>query len=209
MQKHEYKKHLDNFDIKNKNMLYNKIQLVKKILNEASQATDKFCKLSGLKGIQGCHACCLKNDIMASPLEFLPLAYDLCRKGIADKVYDRMGKLKENVPCFFLSLTNKEGGCTQYENRGLICRLFGFSSNTDKENNPRLITCKKIKDTQTYRNLTAAIIKKSPEFRDFYIQFEAIDFFMAGEQLQINDAIRRAIEIVLNYESLQHYKFTA
>jgi len=190
-------------------MLYHKIQRVQRILNEASSATDKFCKLSGLKGIHGCHDCCLKNDIMASPLEFLPLAYALYKKGNADKIYDRMGKLKKKAPCFFLSITNKKGGCTQYENRGLICRLFGFSSNTDKENHPRLITCKKIKDTETYRHLTTAIIKKSPEFQNFYIQFEAIDFLMAGEQLQINDAIRRAMEIVLNYESLQHHKITA
>jgi len=190
-------------------MLYHKIQRVQRILNEASRATDKFCKISGLEDIQGCHDCCLKKDIMASPLEFLPLAYALYKKGSADKIYDRMDKLKENVPCFFLSITNKKGGCSQYENRGLICRLFGFSSNTDKENNPRLITCKKIKSTECFRNLTPAIMKKSPEFQDFYIQLEAIDYSMAGEQLQINDAIRRAIEIVLNYKNLQHHKITA
>jgi len=190
-------------------MLYHKIQHVQRILNEASHATDKFCKISGLKGIKGCHDCCLKKDIMASPLEFLPMAYALYKKGTADKIYDRMNRLKENVPCFFLSLTNKEGGCSQYENRGLICRLFGFSSNTDKDNNPRLITCKKIKDTKYFKNLTPAIIKKSPEFQDFYIQLEAIDYSLAGEQLQINNAIRKAIEIVLNYKSLQNHKIPA
>jgi len=190
-------------------MLYHKIQRVQRILNEASRATDKFCKLSGLEGIKGCHDCCLKKDIMASPLEFLPLAHALYKKGSADKVYDHMGNLKENVPCFFLSIKNKKGGCAQYENRGLICRLFGFSSNTDRENNPRLITCKKIKNTESYHNLTPTIMRKSPKFQEFYIQLEAIDFSMAGEQLQINDAIRRAIEIVLNYESLQHHKIPA
>jgi len=190
-------------------MLYHKIQRVQRILNEASRATDKFCKLSGLTGIQGCHDCCLKNDIMASPLEFLPMAYALYKKGNADKIYDRMGKLKENRPCFFLSIKNKKGGCSQYENRGLICRLFGFSSNTDKENHPRLITCKKIKETEAYRLLTPEIMEKTPRFQNFYIQLEAIDFSMAGEQIQINDAIRRAIEIVLNYESMQHHKFPA
>ena len=144
---------------------------------------------------------------MASPLEFFPLAYALYKKGNADKIYDRMGKLKKNTPCFFLSIKNKKGGCTQYDNRGLICRLFGFSSNTDKENHPRLITCNKIKNTEAYNHITPAIMKKSPEFQEFYIQFEAIDFSIAGEQLQINDAIRRAIEIVLNYENFQHPKF--
>lgn len=190
-------------------MLYHKIQRVQRILNKASLATDKFCKLSGLKEIHGCHDCCLKKDIIASPLEFLPLAYALYKKGSADKIYDRMAKLKENMPCFFLSLTNKKGGCKQYENRGLICRLFGFSSNNDKDDHPRLITCRKIKNTEAYCHLSPAIMKKSPEFQDFYIQLEAIDFSMAGEQLQINDAIRRALEIILNYESLRHHKLPA
>ncbi|MCI1778553.1 MAG: hypothetical protein LKI53_01185 [Bacteroidales bacterium] len=151
----------------------------------------------------------MKKDLYASPLEFFPLAYDLCREGNGEKAYCKSGSIGKTSPCMFFSPFNKPGGCTRYNDRGLICRLFGFSSNADKNGCPRLICCRNIKKTQAFCNLTDKDISGSPEFSDFYIRLESIDFALANEQLQINLAINKALEVILNYESLHMHRIPA
>ncbi len=185
--------------------MYRKIQRVQKVLNDAVLHTERFSKTGGITCASGCHLCCLKKDIVASPLEFFPLAYYLYKKGLAETFYNRLEELAENSLCvLFSALGDRPGGCTEYEYRGLICRLFGFSSGTDKSGRKRLITCKTIKSTQAYEYLKPAHLDKSPVLADYYMRLAAIDLTLANEQLQINDAIKRALEIVLT-----HYRYTS
>lgn len=190
-------------------LLDRRIQLIRRLLNEASKRTEKFCSMSRLSCLPGCVSCCMKKDIMTSSLEFFPLAYDLYTEGKAEMVYDRMTGLGKDAPCFFFSPIGKIGGCRRYKDRGLICRLFGFSSDTDKNNCPRLICCKGIKRSTAYECLSSSELDKSPKFTDFYLRLEAIDFPLANEELQINDAIHKALEIVLNEESLSRHLIPA
>lgn len=184
--------------------MYRKIQQVQKVLNDAVLDTEKFSKSGGIACAAGCHLCCLKKDIMASPLEFLPLAWHLYKNGTADTFYDRLEILPENSLCIlFSALGERSGGCTEYPYRALICRLFGFSSSVDKTGQKRLITCKTIKESRDYHQLQPARLGKSPVAADYYMRLAAIDFTLAGEQLQINLAIKRALEIVMT-----HYRYT-
>jgi Fe-S-cluster containining protein len=184
--------------------MYRKIQRVQKVLNDAALHTARFSKAGGIACASRCHLCCLKKDILASPLEFFPLAYYLYKNGLAETIYNRMEKLPANSICMlFSALGDQPGGCTNYEYRGLICRLFGFSSGTDKSGKKRLITCKTIKGTQAYQQLKPVHLDKSPGAADYYMQLAAIDFALANELLQINEAIKRAIEIVLT-----HYRYS-
>lgn len=185
--------------------MYRKIQRVQKILNDAVLYTEKFSKAGRITCASGCHLCCLKKDVTASPLEFFPFAYYLYKKGLAETFYNRLEELPSNSLCIlFSALGERQGGCTEYEYRGLICRLFGFSSGTDKSGQKRLITCRIIKGTQAYQQLKPAHLNKSPGLADYYMRLAAIDLILANEQLQINDAIRRALEIVLI-----HYRHTS
>ncbi|MGV8095751.1 MAG: YkgJ family cysteine cluster protein [Mangrovibacterium sp.] len=185
--------------------MYRKIQRVQKVLNDAAMHTDRFSKAGGITCASRCHLCCLKKDITASPLEFFPFAYYLYKNGLAEAFYDRLEGLPPNSLCIlFSSLGNRPGGCTEYEYRGLICRLFGFSSGTNKSGQKRLITCKTIKDTKAYQQLEPAHLDKSPRATDYYMRLAAIDFTLANELLQINKAIKRAIEIVLT-----HYRYSS
>jgi len=186
-----------------------KVVHVRKLLNEASMHTETFSKASNLHCQQGCYSCCLKRDLYASSLEFFPLAYELYKEGTAETVYDKIGNLPQNAPCYFFTPFEQNGGCSRYNDRGLICRLFGFSSNTDKNDKPRLITCKGIKQTDAFQNLLPSVLGKSPNFSDFYIRLASLDFQLANEQLQINGAIHKALEIVLNYESLRNRRIPA
>lgn len=184
--------------------MYRKIQRVQKVLNDAVLHTERFSKAGGITCASRCNLCCLKRDITASPLEFFPLAYYLYKKGLAETFYTRLEELPENSLCIlFSALGDRPGGCTEYTYRGLICRLFGFSSGTDKTGQKRLITCKTIKGTQACQQLKPAHLDKSPRAADYYMRLVAIDFVLANEQLQINEAIRRALEIVLT-----HYRYS-
>lgn len=184
--------------------MYRKIQQVQKVLNDAALHTEKFGKSGGIGCASGCHLCCLKKDIMASPLEFLPLAWHLYKNGTAEAFYDRIEALPENSLCIlFSALGERPGGCTAYPYRALICRLFGFSSGIDKSGNKRLITCKTIKESDGYKQLQPVHLGRSPVAADYYMRLVAIDFLLAGEQLQINQALKRALEIVMT-----HYRYT-
>ncbi|WP_282591977.1 YkgJ family cysteine cluster protein [Gaoshiqia sediminis] len=173
---------------------------MQKVLNDVVLHTEKFSKSGGLSCPSGCHLCCLKKDISATPLEFLPLAYHLFRNGQAEAFYDRLEQLpNDNLCSLFSALGQTNGGCSQYRFRGLICRLFGYSANLDKQSQTRLVTCKTIKESESYRQLKPAQLTKAPKATDYYMRLAAIDFSLANEHRQINEAIRRALEIVMTY----------
>lgn len=180
--------------------MYRKVQRVQKVLKNAALHSEKFSKRSGISCASKCHLCCLKKDISASPLEFLPLAYHLFKQDRADELYDRLEQIPANDLCaMFSAFGNTGGGCTEYVYRGLICRLFGYASNRDKQGQNRLITCKTIKETPVYAQLTNKQMVKAPVMSEYYMQLAAIDFSLANEQLQINHAIKRALELVMTY----------
>lgn len=179
--------------------MYRKVQRVQKVLKNAALHTEKFSNKSGITCASKCHHCCLKKDISASPLEFLPLAYHLFKEGKADEVYDRLEQLPANDLCILFSALGHAGSCSEYTYRGLICRLFGYATNHDKQGQSRLVSCKAIKETPNFAQLQPKVLLKAPVMTEYYMQLAAIDFKLAKEELQINQAIKRALELVMTY----------
>ena len=99
----------------------------------------------------------------------------------------------------FSALGETPGSCSNYAYRGLICRLFGFSSVSNKQGHYRMVTCKTLKETPAFGGLTPKILEKAPVFSAYYMQLAAIDFVLANEQLHINKATKRALELVSTY----------
>ena len=190
--------------------LYHKVVKVKALLKDADNAASRFSKYTGTECIQDCMRCCIKSDLMATPLEFLPAAWDLYKKGKAEKYYDYLSDDITFKNCIFLSpFKNEEGkilGCSNYENRGLICRLFGFSHNNDKNGKPRVVSCSTLKQThQTeiskYLN-SEKTVKPKESLSDFYFRLTEVDQKLAFEMMPVNKAIQKALEIVLFYKSM-------
>ena len=172
---------------------------VQQILNDAQVRTRLFQHDGHLNCLSHCCHCCQKTDLLASPLEFLPLAYHLYKTARAEQFYDRLRQLPANQYCALLDFeSTNHGQCHEYAYRGLICRLFGFAANLDKNSRRRLISCRSIKESNGYLHL-GTTLDQAPLFGNFYFRLEAVDFSLAGEQLQINEALRKAIEIVLTY----------
>jgi Fe-S-cluster containining protein len=183
--------------------LYRKVQAVQKLFSQLEKENDVFKDQTSLKCFSGCFNCCLKPDIFATALEFLPMAYHLYKKGEAEAFLKRA---QNTVGPLCLNLSPKEGaigGCNNYADRGLICRLFGFSAITNKYNKEVLVTCLPIKTDSkvTYDNAVKQINNglNVPIIMDYYTRLRFIDSDLGSELLPINKAIIKALEVVLWY----------
>lgn len=165
-----------------------------------------FVKQSQLSCIGGCGACCANPNVHASVLEFLPLAFDFYDKGKAEKALTILESAAPDSTCIIyksFSEDNKSGMCSDYANRGMICRLFGSAARRNKEGKKELITCKIIKEQKAdlYQKTVSAIKEGAavPSTGDAYSQLSNIDFQLTQEQFPINIAIKKSLQAVLSY----------
>ncbi|MFD2036424.1 YkgJ family cysteine cluster protein [Belliella marina] len=179
---------------------------VRKVFAEVDAEIKTFLDDSQLSCVSGCGACCANPNVHASVLEFLPLAFDLYEKGKAEKALELLENVGDGANCIIyksLSADSKSGFCSDYANRGMICRLFGSAARRNKEGKKELITCKIIKEQKSEQyQKTAQAIKDGaavPSSGDAYSLLYNIDFNLTQEQFPINIAIRKALESVLNY----------
>jgi Fe-S-cluster containining protein len=184
-------------------MLLDKVRAVEEVFTALDAEIADFQGRTSLHCAWGCGKCCFKSDIEASALEFLPFAHHLYTSGIAFEWYE---KLKGTNPAHCLILNPTQGGagmCSQYQHRGLICRLFGYSARTNKYGARELVTCQIIKTEQkeNYEAAGAGIENGEPVpvMNQYYMRLHAIDSDLAQEFFPINEAIRRAIEVILHY----------
>lgn len=187
--------------------LEEKSQEVRKVFEELDLETKSFLDASKLTCISGCGFCCSNPQVSASVLEFLPLAFDLYAKGKAEKALDILEKTPEEGSCIVyksLSEDGHSGFCSDYNNRGMICRLFGSSARKNKEGQKEIITCKKIKieKKDLYDNSVVAIKSEMPIplSTDAYRKINNIDFRLTERQLPINKAIKEALESVITFK---------
>lgn len=189
-----------------------KVEAVEKLFNSLDQEISHFKSFTGIYCYSSCGKCCNKQDIEASPLEFLPLAFHWFKTGRAQEFYDKLEN-NQSLNCIVYSplsiLDQNQGSCSEYPYRGLICRLFGYGANRDKYGELRLLTCKLIKDGQI-ENYTKAIdlLKnnvKVPVFTEYYQKLMQIDFQLARDILPINKAIKIALETVMQYYAYRPY----
>jgi Fe-S-cluster containining protein len=150
-----------------------------------------------------CGKCCFKADIEASVLEFLPFAYHLYQSDKAIEWYESLKKSSSPICLILDPAKNGQGLCTAYKHRGLICRLFGYSARTNKYGQRELVTCQIIKTEQATQYAAAEKMisegEHVPVMSDYYMQLLAIDDQLAREFFPINEAIKRAIEVILHY----------
>ncbi len=177
-------------------MLIHKVRAVNQVYRELEEDIRFFKKESKLTCVKDCSECCLNPDIEATILEFLPAAYILFKSGKAEEILQRIYSAGENNICIFYNPFLKDEGCSAYENRGLICRLFGFAVKLDKNSQPHLISCKKIKSS-IREEIVLKHIKKAPVNSAYYLRLYGIDPMLAVSYFPINQAIQKALELVL------------
>lgn len=180
-----------------------KVREVEEVFKALDADISAFQKRTSLHCAWGCGKCCFKPDIEATALEFLPFAHHLYAQGVAYEWYEKL-KNANSAHCLILNPTQEGAGlCSQYQYRGLICRLFGYSARTNKYGGRELVTCQIIKSEQkeNYEAARGGLSRgeQVPVMSQYYMRLHAIDSDLAKEFFPINEAIRRAIEVILHY----------
>lgn len=203
--------------------LSQKVQAIEEVFLLLDQELATFRDWSGLSCKSGCGKCCTKPDIEATVLEFIPFAHHIYQLGLIDEWLEKFSddthtkeksvthSVTEETPskspdniCFFFNPHSVTGGlCSQYPHRGLICRLFGFSARTNKYAKPEFVTCQTMKTEQAdaYTHAVKSIEGGAgvPVISQYYMRLHAIDPDLAQKFYPVNEAIRRAIHVVLHY----------
>ncbi len=183
--------------------LEEKVTAVIKVFENLDAKIANFQSTTSLHCKFGCGKCCFKADLEATVLEFLPFALYLHQQNQAEQWLEKITQSDSTI-CLILNPTQAGAGlCTEYPHRGLICRLFGYSARTNKYGKKELVTCQIIKTEQTAA-FDEAVTKIEagtdvPVMNQFYMQLHAIDFELTKNFYPVNEAIRRAIETVLQY----------
>ncbi|WP_288983602.1 YkgJ family cysteine cluster protein [uncultured Flavobacterium sp.] len=188
------------------NSIENRVRLIETLFHNLDIEIAEFQEKTHLSCIAGCGKCCSTPEIDASPVEFLPWAFHVFLNGKAEET---LSELEQNTTatCFLYhpkSLAEfTMGNCSNYQYRGLICRLFGFGATTDKYGKLRIATCNIIKEKQTsnFESATIAINTNLsvPIFTEYYMQLSQIDFKLGNIFLPVNKAMKAALEEVLQY----------
>jgi len=184
--------------------MLDKIRKVERVFKQLDKETEKFIKQSELKCLTNCNLCCIKKGLEANVLEFLPLAWYLVNNNLHEAALDLLETNPEH--CINLANTQVQGitaGCSVYDHRGLICRLFGCSGVRDKNAKLSVYTCTHMKHEfpVEFKNAMEQINSGMhiPVVTDFYYQIYFIDPQMANDYNPINISIRKAIENVAYY----------
>jgi hypothetical protein len=179
--------------------LLEKIKAVEAEFENLDREIDTFQSWSGLGCKFGCGRCCFKADIEATILQHLHET---------DRAVEWLEKTKDANTTICTILNPLQGGagmCSEYKYRGLICRLFGFSARTNKYGKKELVTCQIIKEESAAKfNVAVEKIEHGsevPVMSQHYMRLHAIDFELTREFFPINEAIKRAIEVILHYHA--------
>jgi Fe-S-cluster containining protein len=190
--------------------LSEKAKAVEEIFLELDQESRQFHDQANMGCISGCGFCCSNPEVPASPMEFLPLAFDLYEKGVADQIADQLANQEDSGICVVYRANPSDvtkGFCGNYSKRGLICRLFGASARkNNKTGLKELITCKILKAEKAaeYQSVTERINSdmQIPLAPTFYTRIKDIDEALTN-QYPVNQAILMALELVLRYKFYQ------
>lgn len=184
--------------------MLHKIRQVEQVFKQLDKQTEKFGKQSNLKCLTNCNLCCLKKNLEANVLEFLPLAFYLVKNNLHEAALEMIANNPEH--CINLAKSQVPGhtaGCSNYEHRGMVCRLFGFSGIKDKNSKLAIYTCSHMKNEYPLEFKSALDRINSgleiPMVTDFYYQIYFIDTYLANDYNPINISIQKAIEKAAYY----------
>lgn len=168
---------------------------------ELDQEALYFTCQSGLQCKPSCSSCCLYNNIRTSVLEMIPLAWHLHLNNLQDEVWEKIDQARPVCVSYrVLDAGDGAGGCLYYEQRPLICRLFGNSGIKIKNGQIGIYTCRvmKTEDPAYFQEVMKRIQHELaiPMAQDFQTRLDVIDFAMAIDIHPINLSLRMAMEKV-------------
>ncbi len=158
-----------------------------------------FAARTGLCCPDGCGHCCSSEKVEATVLECIPLAFALFRSLQAELILKRLENDGHERRCVLYRPDYTEagvGGCTQYQYRAVVCRLFGFAGNHDRTGLPQLAMCRVMKERTRGGPATIKIDDAEspmPLFVDAGLRITTLHPALGTVRLPINMALREAL----------------
>lgn len=187
----------------------NLIERVKAVFKDIDTSTRKASEETGLRCPTGCRRCCENPNVEASVLEMLPLAEEVIAAGRYEDVLESVAN-STNQYCVFLKgkETHPHWGCSAYENRPSVCRLFGFAGVRNKVNRNEFAFCRVHKETQpaqveAVKNATVLNRVRVPLFSEFATRLEEIEPNLGSARYPINEALVLALQRLAYENSLR------
>lgn len=137
---------------------------------------------------------------------------------IINNVYSLLFENKIFTKCVFYTKSNEDWGCSIYEFRPAICRLFGFSLKRNKKNNLIFSPCKELKEEgykksifededlllKNLKDQMSSVIGNSfknlsfqiPIYDRLYFNLLSLNYSYTKEFYDLNTAFKKAFEIV-------------
>lgn len=164
------------------------------LYGEVDRAVNRYRRATGLSCPGGCVQCCNSEKVEATAAEMLPLAYHLFRTNQAELLMKQL-EIEEGKQCLLFRpelSTTASGGCSQYPYRALVCRLFGYAGNHDRNGRPQLARCREMKQLPSEdllnKNMTAM-----PLFTTYGIAITALHPALGTRRQPINEALYTAL----------------
>lgn len=132
-------------------------------LEKSGHRAATFVENAGISCRVGCADCCVGAPVECTPLELLPLAFDLVDEGLAESV---LGVLSERAArgrnslqegCVFLVHRSfapdgrVQGRCGRYARRPLVCIQFGSSVRLGAKGKKEVVACRVMKSDNPQR----------------------------------------------------------
>ena len=162
-------------------------------------AVAAFAARSGLSCPQGCGHCCLSEKVEATVLECLPLAFLLFRTAQAEPMLRVLEENGDNKHCVLYRPDRTRAGlwgCSQYATRTVVCRLFGFAGNPDRDGVARLALCRVMKlaaGADLLHIIAHDPLAPMPLFVDAGLRITAMHPGLGTARLPINAALLQAL----------------
>jgi Fe-S-cluster containining protein len=108
----------------------------------ADDAIATFQAATGLACPRGCGACCEEQTPFVRIADMEEIAAAHVARGIGEETLERARAAGDARPCVIYQPGRLPGGCTEYDLRPTLCRLFGFGAVRDKHGQAALAACK-------------------------------------------------------------------
>lgn len=172
------------------------------VYRDLDAAVAAFAARTGLGCPRGCGHCCRSEEVEATVLECIPLAFELFRAAQAELLLDRLEKIGDDPRCALYRSDYTEAGlwgCSQYHFRPVVCRLFGFAGNRDRDGIPRLAMCRVMKERSGPAAAGPAMADGDapmPLFSDAGLHITALHPGLGTVRMPINTALSEALRKV-------------
>ena len=158
-----------------------------------------FQSRTGLSCPEGCGHCCSSEKVEATVLECIPLAFELFRTLQAELILKRLEKNEDDRRCVLYRADFTAAGlwgCTQYSHRTVVCRMFGFAGNRDRQGIPRLAMCRVMKEKDKVGEEGIECDDPNtpmPLFVDAGLQITTLHPGLGTRRMPINTALQQAL----------------